>query len=53
MAETLLKPNPKKHGVLDPIPELTINSPYVDSKTFNMDNPMPESTLSLSQGLRI
>jgi hypothetical protein len=48
------------------MPELTITSPYVhsriDSNTFTMGNPMPcrvdlnpmpESTLSPSQGLRI
>jgi hypothetical protein len=37
--------------------ELNITSPNVDSKvdynTFNMGNPMPESTLSPSQGQRI
>jgi hypothetical protein len=36
----------EKHGVWDPLPELTITSPFVhsrvDSKTFTM----PESTLS-------
>ncbi len=39
----------KNHGVWDPMPELTIISPYahsrVDSNTFTMGNPMPESTL--------
>jgi hypothetical protein len=43
----------EKHGVWDPIPELTITSPYVhsrvDSITFTMGNPMPESTLTLCQ----
>jgi hypothetical protein len=29
------------------------NSPYVDSNTFTMGNPMLESTLSPSQGFRI
>jgi hypothetical protein len=47
----------EKHGVWDPMPELTIFSPYVhtrvDSNTFIMGNPMPESTLSPSQGLWI
>jgi hypothetical protein len=48
----------EKHGVWDPMPELTITtSPYVhsrvDSNTFTMGNPMPGSTLSPSQGLRI
>ncbi len=41
----------EKHGAWDPMPELTITSPYVD--TFTIGNPMPESTLSPSQGLRI
>jgi hypothetical protein len=40
----------EKHGVWDPMPELTITSPYinsrVDSNTFTMGNPMPESTLT-------
>ncbi len=40
----------EKHGVWDPMPDLTITSPYVqsrvDSNTFTMDNPRPESTLS-------
>jgi hypothetical protein len=47
----------EKHGVWDPMPELTITSPYVhsrvDSSTYTMVNPMPESTLSPSQGLWI
>jgi hypothetical protein len=42
-----------KHGVWDPMPELTITSPYVLSKvdynTFTMGNPVPESTLTLIQ----
>jgi hypothetical protein len=41
----------EKHGVWDPIPEMTITSPFVhsrvDSNTFFMGNPMPESTLTL------
>jgi hypothetical protein len=41
----------EKHEVLDPMPELTIASPYVhsrvDSNTFIMGNPMPESTLKV------
>ncbi len=41
----------EKHGVWDPMPELTITSPYVhsrvDSNTFTMGNPLPESTLTL------
>jgi hypothetical protein len=50
----------EKHGVEDPMPVLTITSPYVHSRvnsnTFTMGNPMqsrpmPESTLSPSQGL--
>ncbi len=60
ISETLFK---EKHGILDPMPELTITSRYVDSRvgsnTFNMGNPipvdrnpMPESTLSPGQGLR-
>ncbi len=43
----------EKHGVWDPMPELTITSFYVhsrvDSNTFTMSNPMPESTLTLWQ----
>jgi hypothetical protein len=42
----VLRPNPKKNM------ELTITSPYaysrVDSNTFTMGNPMPESTLTVS-----
>ncbi len=51
----------EKHGVEDPMPELTITLPYVhsrvDSNTFTMGigqpyagvdlNPMPDSTLTL------
>jgi hypothetical protein len=29
----------------DPMPELTINTPYVHSNTCTMGNPMPESTV--------
>jgi hypothetical protein len=47
----------EKHRVWDPMPELTITSPYVhsivDSNTFTMGNPMPESTLSPRQGFWI
>ncbi len=57
----------EKHGVWDPMPELTLTSPYVhsrvDSNTFTMAlaplcqslylNLMPESTLFPSQGLGI
>ncbi len=48
------RPNPKKkYGVWDPMPELTITPPHVnsrvDSNTFTMGNPMPESTLTLCQ----
>jgi hypothetical protein len=43
----------RKHGVWDPMPELTINSHCVHSRlgsnTFTMGNPMPESTLTLCQ----
>ncbi len=43
----------EKHVVLDPMPEPTITSPYVhsivDSNTFIMGNPMPDSTLILCQ----
>jgi len=39
--------------VWDPMPELTITSPYAhsrfDSNTFTMGSPMPESTLTLCQ----
>jgi hypothetical protein len=45
----------EKHGVWDPLPELTITSPYVhsrvDSNTFTMGNPMSKSTLTLCQSL--
>ena len=47
------RPNPKKNMVYgwDPMPELTITSPYVDSivdsNTFTMGNPMTESTKTL------
>ncbi len=41
----------EKHGVRDPLPELTITSPYVNSRVEL--NPMTESTLSPSQGLWI
>jgi hypothetical protein len=41
--ETVLK---EKHGVWDPMPELTITSPYVDSNICAMGNPLPESTLT-------
>ncbi len=44
-AETVFK---EKHFVWDPMPELTVTSPYIDSGVQS-----PESTLSLSQGLRI
>jgi hypothetical protein len=44
----------EKHVVWDPMPELTITSPYVhsrvDSNTFTMANSMPESTLSPQSG---
>ncbi len=47
----VLRPKPKKNMVWDPMPELTITSPYVhfrvDSNTFTMGNLMPESTLTL------
>ncbi len=31
------------------MPELTVTSPYVDSNTCNMDNPISESTLTRCQ----
>jgi hypothetical protein len=53
----------EKYGVWDPMPELTITAPYVDSRfdsnTFTMDGqpyarvdlyPLPESPLFPSQG---
>jgi hypothetical protein len=50
----------EKHGVWDPWPELTITSPFVDSRVYlgqpsaRVDlKPMPQSTFSPSQGLRI
>ncbi len=47
----------EKHGVWDLMAELTITSPYVDSgvdsNTFTMGNPMPESTLYPNQRLWI
>ncbi len=49
-----LRPNPKKRiGVRDPMPELTITSPYVRSRvdfnTFTMGYPMTGSTLTICQ----
>ncbi len=54
----VLRPNPKKKmGVWGPMPQMTITSRYVhsrvDSNTFIIGNPMPESTLYPSQGLWI
>ncbi len=51
------RPNPKKNkmcmGPYDGVDYSLTNSPYVhsrvDSNTFTMDNPMPESTLTLCQ----
>ncbi len=46
----------EKHGVWDPVPELTIISPYVhsraDSNIFTMGNAMPEAILTLCQSRR-
>jgi hypothetical protein len=45
--ETVFK---EKHGVWDPMTELTLTSPYVDSNTFTMGmgNPIkPESSLKV------
>ncbi len=44
----------EKNGAYDPMPELTVTSPYVDSRVdrlqhMTMGNPMPESTLTLCQ----
>jgi hypothetical protein len=43
----------ENHWVWDPMPELTITSPYVyfrvDFNLFTMGNPMSESTLTLCQ----
>ncbi len=42
----------EKHGAWDPMPELTITSPDVDSSTCTdgqLDNPMPQSALTLCQ----
>ncbi len=43
----------EKHGVWDPTPEMTITSPYVDSRVdsniFTIDNPRRESTLTQCQ----
>ncbi len=43
----------EKHGVEDPMPDLTITSLYVhsrvDSNTFTMGNPIPEWTFTLSR----
>ncbi len=51
-----LRSNPKKNmvnGEWNSMPELTITSPYVhsgvDSNTFTMGNPMPESTCTHCQ----
>ncbi len=45
----------EKHVVWDSMPELAIIPPYIDSRvdsnTFTMNNAMPESTLSPSQGV--
>jgi hypothetical protein len=47
----------EKHGVWEPMRELTTTYPYVDSDIYlyaRVDlNPMPESTLSPSQGITI
>ncbi len=44
----------EKHVVLDPMPELTITSPYFQSRVdSNHRHPIPESTFSPSQGLWI
>jgi len=51
-AGILRRPYPKKNIVYgwDPMPEMTINSPFVHSRvdpnTFTMGNPMPESTIT-------
>jgi hypothetical protein len=44
----------EKHVVRDPMPELTITTPYVhsrvaDTNTLTMGNSMPDSTLTLCQ----
>jgi hypothetical protein len=66
-ADTTEAESKEKHVVWDPMPELTITSPYVhsrvDSNTFSMSigqpyakvdlNPLAEWTLSPSQGLWI
>jgi hypothetical protein len=45
------------HGVWNPMPELTVTSPdvyfRVDSNTFTMGQPLPESTLTLCQSRRL
>jgi hypothetical protein len=33
----------EKHGVWDPMPELTITSPYVDTNTRTIGNPICQS----------
>ncbi len=52
-SETVFK---EKHSVMDPMPELTITSSYVDSrvhsKTCITGNPLPESTITLCQSRR-
>jgi hypothetical protein len=42
----------EKHGVWDPVPELTVTSPYIQVRVnVIVDlNPMPESTLSPQPG---
>jgi hypothetical protein len=46
---TILRPNQKKkHGVWDPIPELTITTPYVDSKTFTLGSEQPYARVDLN-----
>jgi hypothetical protein len=54
LPNTNLSESKEKHGVWDPMPEFTLTSPYVDSRvdsnTFTMGDPLPESTLSPKSG---
>ncbi len=43
-----INPASEKHGVWDPMPELTLTSPFVHSNTFTLGNHMPESNVSPS-----
>jgi hypothetical protein len=52
-AEKSIAESKEKHGVWNPMPELTITSPYVHSITSNMGQPYAIVDLSRGQGIRI